>query len=164
MYGKNLYSNTKGVGNVGIADFKKRFGSDKDTSYTPLNFINWWIIYWDIKKKEYNNYGKDLDPLFTKVGKYYNVPFEQIKLTSFVESGLKPSAGNKNYKGLFAISPSYFNKFWNEKKNDKAFLAQADLQNKPLTNIQDATLNTWAGVALLVDELKNAQKYIDLYT
>jgi hypothetical protein len=164
MYGKNLYPGTKGVGNVGIKDFKQRFGNDQSTSYTPANFLKWWIINWNDKKKQYSKYGKDLDSLFQKASAYYNVPFEQIKLTSFVESGLKPGSGNKYYKGLFAISPEYFNKFWNVKKNDKTFLKTAGLEGKKLDNIYDAELNTWAGVALLVDELKNAQNFINLYT
>lgn len=164
MYGKNLYPKTKGVGNVGAKDFKQRFGTNTDTSYTPANFLRWWIIYWNEKEKEYSKFGKNLDSLFEKAATYYNVPFKQIKLTSYVESGLKPSAGNDNYKGLFAISPAYFNSFWNVKKNDKDFLKKVGLEGKKLDNIYDAELNTWAGVALLVDELKTAQKYIDQYT
>jgi hypothetical protein len=162
-YGINARNEeTVNVGNVGSKDFKKNFGDDKDTSYTPVNFLKWWIAYWKEKEKEYKagSIPTKHDVLFQKAAKKYNVPFEQIKLTSYVESSLVETSGNGSFEGLFAISLEYFNDFWSNPNLDSE-LKEILKRNK--LDIHNAELNTYAGVALFISELKNSDKFLKLY-
>jgi hypothetical protein len=74
-------------------------------------FVNMWKEKWNSKSKEAKTaINKPQNAVAKKAieaaAKKYGVPFEFAATVSLIESGLNPNAGNRRYKGLFAMDPS----------------------------------------------------------
>lgn len=74
-------------------------------------FVNMWKEKWNSKSKEAKTaINKPQNAVARKAietaAKKYGVPFEFAATVSLIESGLNPNAGNRRYKGLFAMDPN----------------------------------------------------------
>lgn len=143
-YVKITYS--KWSTNVGD-DFNKMFGKDPDTSYTPLNFFTYWHTFKipstsAAARKKIPN---DLLTLFTQLSGEYGVPLDYIITTAYIESRFKVTSSNPKYKGLFALSPKEFKKYY------------------PTGDIFNKEQNSRAGVQVLKERINEAKKLLDKY-
>lgn len=139
MYGKTLYPGRSSVGNVYAPEFNKVYGS----SYTPGNFIKYWINKF---KSIYNSAQKvtKYDSLFSTLSTKYGVSIDLIKTVCKIESGFNPDVSTGSYKGLFQLSDKEFKQYY------------------PTGNIFDPTQNATVGVQLLKQRYTEAQKTIQI--
>jgi len=142
MYGFRLYPGkySKWSTNVG-EDFIKVFGKDPDKSYTPGNFLKYWVKKFKSKydaAQKVTTYDSTFKPLCAK----YGVPLDLVKAACQIESGFKPKSGNAKFKGLFALSQDEFNQVY------------------PKGDIYDPIQNADVGIQLLKKRLAEATNIV----
>lgn len=142
MYGVRLYPSrySKWSTNVGD-DFIKIFGKDADKSFTPGNFLKYWVKKFKSKydaAQKVTTYDSTFKPFCIK----YGVPLDLVKAACQIESGFKPKAGNARFKGLFALSQEEFNQVY------------------PKGDIFDPVQNADVGIQLLKKRLAEATNII----
>lgn len=103
-------------------------------------FLEMWREKWHtlgIKALSEINSKSEIKKVIERYCQKYGVPFDFAVKVAYIESRFNPNAGNKNYKGLFALSKDGFNKY------------------SPGGNIFDPKANANAGVATLRDNIRS---------
>lgn len=152
----NMFGRSDGYpssdGNVG-SNFKsviQAAGGSLSPLYTPANFTLYKKAQFIEKYNSANSLANEkkyagIFAYFEEASKKYGVPLDYIKYVAYCESGFDPNAGNKKYKGLFAISDQDFQRL------------------VPGGNIYDARDNTIAGVQMLKETLEKAETLRNWY-
>jgi hypothetical protein len=118
-----------------------------DQKSAAILFMTMWKEKWNAKSKQAQSLielpkNQKVKEAIMKYCKKYDVPFNFASTVATIESGLNPNAGNKRYKGLFALSQSEFNKY---------------VPGGRINNIDD---NANAGIQCLRNNIKSFIRYL----
>lgn len=118
-----------------------------DQKTAAILFMTMWKEKWNSKSKQAqslieNPKNQKVKEAIQKYCKKYDVPFNFAITVATIESGLNPNAGNRRYKGLFALSQNEFNKY------------------VPGGNINNIDDNTNAGIQCLKNNIKAFVRYL----
>ena len=118
-----------------------------DQKTAAILFMTMWKEKWNSKSKQAQSLidlpkNQKVKEAIQKYCKKYDVPFNFAITVATIESGLNPNAGNRRYKGLFALSQSEFNKY------------------VPGGNIYNIDNNANAGIQCLKNNIKAFVRYL----